>query len=318
MIYITGASGFIGSRVARRLVERGMRIRCLVRSRERAQMLEQLGAELIMGDVTDVSTHLKALEGATGALHLAALYDVGIVDRAALQRTNVEGTRAFLKAIETAHTPRAVYISSTVALGPSRGEADEPREAYDGPYHSEYHRTKAEAHRLAREAQRRGIPLIIVCPAFVYGPGDAGPAGRFVTDLTRRKVPALLTRPSWFSYAYVNDVAEGIVAALERGKVGEVYLLTGEEASMNDFAQRIARAAHVKAPVLRLPVSIARGLARVFDPVARATGLRFPITREAVSTTAVDRWLHKSNRAVSDLGYASRPLDEGVQETVIP
>jgi dihydroflavonol-4-reductase len=115
---------------------------------------------------------------------------------------------------------------------------------------------------------------------------------------------------------YVSDVADGIIAALERGTVGEVYLLTGEEASMNDFAQRVARAAHVKAPVLRLPVSIARGLARVFDPVARATGLRFPITREAVSTTAVDRWLHKRERAVRDLAFAPRSLDEGVLETV--
>jgi len=298
------------------MVERGEQIRCLVRSRERAQALEKLGAELIVGDVTDISTHLKALEGATGAIHLAAIYDVGIVDRAALHRTNVEGTRAFLKAIETARTPRAVYISSTVALGPSSVNSAEPREAYEGPYHSEYHRTKAEAHRLARDAQRRGIPLVIVCPAFVYGPGDAGPAGRFVKELMHRKVPALLTRPSRFSYAYVDDVADGIIAALERGAVGEVYLLTGEEASMNDFAQRVARAAHVKAPPLRLPVSIARGLASVFDPVARATGLRFPITREAVSTTAVDNWLHKRERAVRDLDYAPRTLDDGVQQTV--
>ena len=150
----------------------------------------------------------------------------------------------------------------------------------------------------------------------MYGPGDTGPSGRFVADLTRRKVPALLSAPSWFSYVFVDDVVDGIIAALDRGKAGEVYLLTGEEASMNDFAQRIARTARVKAPVLRLPVQVARVLGRVLDPIARATGLRFPITSEAVSTTAVDRWLHKRERAARDLDYAPRPLDDGLVKTV--
>ena len=120
MIYLTGATGFIGSRVAHRLSDRGDRIRCLVRSRARATALEKLGAELIEGDVTDVSAHRRALEGASAAIHLAAIYDVGIVDDAALERTNVEGTRAFLTAVEAARTARVVYISTTVALRSDR------------------------------------------------------------------------------------------------------------------------------------------------------------------------------------------------------
>jgi dihydroflavonol-4-reductase len=310
LIYITGATGFIGSRVATRLLERGERVRCLVRSRARAAALEKLGAELIEGDVTDRTVHERGLDGATGAIHLAAIYEVGIVDAAAMQRTNIDGTRAFLTAVKQQATPRVVYISSTAALGP--GENTEPRDAYDAPYHSVYHRTKAESHRLARAAQAAGEPVIIVCPAFVYGPGDEGPSGRFIDDLLKRRVPALLSAPSMFSYVHVDDVAAGIVAALDRGSPGEVYVLTGEQTDMNDFAARVAAAGGVKPPALRLPLMVARAVAPLLDFLSKMTGWRFPITAEAVKTTAVDRWLHGHTRATRDLGYRPRSLAEGL------
>lgn len=316
MIYITGATGFIGSRVAHRLLERGERVRLLVRSRARAAALVQAGAELIEGDVADPAVHLRGLQDARAAIHLAAIYDIGIVDAAAIERTNVAGTRALLDATAQARTPRVLHISSTAALGPSSGAPTEPSEAYSGPYHSEYHRSKAAAHRLARAGQNAGHPVIIICPAFVYGPGDHGPAGRFVNDVVHRKLPALLSKPAWFSYVHVDDVAHGIVAALDRGRPGAVYLLTGEDASMNDFAQRVAAVAGVAPPRLRLPLALARGLTFVLDPLSRITHLRFPITREAVRTTAVDRWLHTHERATRDLGYQPRLLEAGLPETV--
>jgi dihydroflavonol-4-reductase len=316
VIYVTGATGFIGSRIARRLIERGDKIRCLIRSRARGAKLEALGAEVIVGDVADVVLHKQGLHGASAAIHLAAIYEIGIVDVRAMQRTNVDGTRAFLAAVEQTHTPRIVYTSTTVALGPAAGEPSEPRDAYEGPYHSEYHRTKAAAHRLARSAQSNGVPVVIACPSFVYGPGDRGPAGAFIDDLIRRRLPALLSSPGWFSYVYVDDVADGIIAALDRGTAGEVYLLTGDDTSMNDFADRVTQLAGVKAPRLRLPVGLARRLGSILDPIARTTGLRFPITLEAVKTTAVDRWLHKRERATRDLAYAPRGLEAGLPDTV--
>lgn len=310
MIYITGGTGFIGSRVARRLLERGERIRLLVRSRVRTGSLEALGAEIVEGDVSDRSAHERGLAGATAAIHLAAIYQVGVVDAAALERANVEGTRVFLDAAARAGLPKAVYISTTAALGPADGT--EPRDAYTGPYHSVYHRTKSEAHRLARAAQAAGAPLVIVCPSFVYGPGDEGPAGQFVDDLRARKVPALLNDPSSFSYVYVDDVVSGIIAALDRGRVGEVYVLSGEATDMNDFAERVTGRMGVKAPVLRLPVALVRPASVALDGISRLTGVRFPITNEAVRTTAGDRWLHTHERAANDLGYAPRPLSDGL------
>jgi nucleoside-diphosphate-sugar epimerase len=316
VIYITGATGFIGARLARRLLERGEKIRCLVRSPARAAELQALGAELVVGDIADEQAHLDGLHGAALAYHLAAIYDVGIVDRAALEHTNIEGTRAYLHALATSQTPRAIYTSTTVALGPARPGNSEPNDAYHGPYPSHYHRTKAEAHRLARVAQERGLPLIIVAPGFVYGPGDQGPGGRFVRDILKRRVPALLTRPARFSYVHVDDVVAGLIAAGERGRVGETYLLTGEAASMNDFAKRVAKLGGTRAPLLRFPTPLARVTGSVLDVLARWTGLRFPITREAVATTSVDDWQHTHERATRDLGYAHRALDQGLPETV--
>ena len=313
MIYITGATGFIGSRVAARFLQRGEKVRCLVRSRARAAQLLVAGAELIEGDIGDQRVHERGMDGARGAIHLAAIYDIGIVDRRMLWRTNVEGTSAFLAAVKSQHLERAVYVSSTVALGPG---TDEPAEAYTGPYHSVYHETKAESHRRARAAQRSGDHVIIVCPSFVYGPGDEGPAGRFISDILGRKLPALLSDPAWFSYVYVDDVADGIVAALDRGRIGETYLLTGEAASMTDYAKLIGEIAGVKPPAMRFPVAIAKPLGRVLDVLSRATRIRFPITHEAVVTTSRDRWLHTHERARRDLDYKPRSLREGVGETL--
>ena len=315
MIYITGATGFIGARLTRRLLERGERVRILVRAPARAEKLRALGAELVEGDVADKATHLAGLRDAHLAYHLAAIYDVGIVDRSALEHTNIEGTRAFLSAVENTRT-RAVYTSSTVALGPSNEVDREPRDAYNGPYPSVYHRTKAEAHRLARSAQQRGAPLIIVCPAYVYGPGDTGPGGRFLSDLMRRRVPGLLTSPTTFSYVHVDDVVDGLLAAGDRGQVGEVYILSGEAATVNEVAARATSLRSRRPPGLRVPPALASATGVVLDTIARPTGLRFPISREAVAVASAGEWLHTHGRATRDLGYAPRSLDHGLPETV--
>lgn len=312
MIYITGATGFIGSRVATRMLERGESLRCLVRSRKKAAWLADAGAELMEGELTDARTHGRGVRDAWGAIHLAAIYDIGIVDRSTLWRSNVDGTRAFLEATSGV---RSVFVSSTVALGPGDG-SDEPRDAYEGPYHSVYHHTKAESHRLARAAQKSGAPLIIVCPAFVYGPGDEGPAGRLISDIRRRSLPALLTQPSRFSFAFVDDVADGIVAAFDRGRIGEVYILGGESATLTEYAQQVCAKLGVKAPALRLPRALAKLSGGLLDAVSRMTGLKFPITCEAVTTTTGASWVQQYFRSATELGYRPRTLDEGLARTL--
>jgi nucleoside-diphosphate-sugar epimerase len=190
-----------------------------VRSPERAGELARKGAELLVGDVADIDLMTRGVRGAELAFHVAGAYALGLVDEHALERTNVGGTRAFVAALQREPT-RGVYISTTQALGPADEGESTSVEAYEGPYPSVYTRTKAEAHRIARDAQRSGLPLVIVCPALVYGPGDEGPGGSYMRDVLRHRIPGLSTRRTWFSYVHVDDVVDGIIAAGERGTAG--------------------------------------------------------------------------------------------------
>ncbi|HEX6938118.1 MAG TPA: NAD-dependent epimerase/dehydratase family protein [Longimicrobiales bacterium] len=318
LVFLTGATGYIGSRLARRLVERGDRIRCLVRAHSDTSELERLGAELVDCDLTDAAALVGALDGVDMAYHLAAVYRIGVVNRRALERTNVHGTRAFLSAIARARTPRAIYVSTTAALAPVPiGEGDEDSDYPPGAtYPSAYHATKAKAHKLAREAQRIGLPLIVVCPALVYGPGDHSPMARYVEDLIAGRLPGLLSKDPWFSYVHVDDVVEGLLLADEKGRLGRAYILSGEHASLEDVLGRVARIAGTRLPRLRFPVGLARAAGTLLDGLSRITGLRFPISREAVNVAAGHRWVHSNARARTELGWTPRPLDEGLPEYV--
>ena len=315
-VFLTGATGFIGGRLATVLLARGDRLRCLARDAARARSLANAGAELIEGDVTDAAAMQRGLTGADAAIHLAAVYDVGVVDERLMERTNVAGTSTFLDGVAKARTPRSIYVSTTVALGPvAAGIGDESTRNH-GPYSSCYERSKTEAHMRALHAQQSGSPVMIVCPAYVYGPGDNGPGGKFLQDLVRKRVPGLLSAPAWFSFVHVDDVVAGLVAVLDRGQAGATYVLSGDDATINTFAERAAELAGVKPPFLRFPPAMARLTGRVLDNVTRVTGLRFPITRENVDTVSRHRWLHSHAKATAELGWVPRSLTEGLPETV--
>lgn len=319
VVFLTGATGFIGERVARRLAADGWQLRCLVRSPSApaAQGLAALGAELIPGDVVDDAALDRGLRGAALAYHIAAVYDIGVVDEGRLETTNVDGTRAFLRALERAGTARAVYVSSTVALGPvPPGEHGDAQPPFAGPHPSIYHRTKTEAHRLALEAQRRGLPLVIACPAYVYGPGDQGPAGRLIEDLLRRRVPTLVSDPAWYSYVHVDDVADALAALAVRGATTGVYVLGGENERFDRFIARITKLAGVFTPRPITPRAVARALGRVLDVITRRTGRRFAISVEGANVASGAHYTFGHARARADLDFAPRSLDEGLPGTV--
>jgi nucleoside-diphosphate-sugar epimerase len=314
-VFLTGATGFIGSRVAGRLIERGDEVRCLVRSAERGSELRAMGATLVVGDTCDMNALTSAMQGASAAIHLAAVYDVGVVNAAAMRRTNVDGTRAFLEAVDRSGVARSIYVSTTVALGPVAVGIGDENTRHRGAYSSAYEETKSVAHALARAAQEEGSNVMIVCPAYVYGPGDNGPGGRFLMDLLRKRVPGLLTKPAWFSFVHVDDVADGIIAVLDRGTDGSTYVLSGEDATINDFAARFARLAGIRLPILRFPPFLARATGMLLDGVTRVSGIRFPITRENVDTVAGHRWLHSHAKATDELDWRPRSIEDGLPET---
>ena len=258
------------------------------------------------------------MNGAGVAYHLAAIYQLG--PRAGgrrMRRVNVEGTRNFLGALRATGAPRAVYVSTTIALGPVGPGVGDGDSRNPGPFRSAYERTKVEAHRLALEAQAEVLPVLIAAPAFVYGPGDTGPAGTFVADILERKLPGLPTRFAEFSFVHVDDVVDGLFAMATRGEPEGAYVLGGEFGSLGDFARRVAQLGEVRLPFLRFPPALVRLSGALLDPVAALTGIRFPINGENAATTTGDlRWLHSYERASADLGYRPRSLSEGLPETV--
>ena len=315
-VFLTGATGFIGSRLARRYAERGDRVKCLVRASSNTTVLHEIGAELVEGELGDADRLAREMHGADLACHLAAAYDMGPVDARAMQETNVDGTRAFIEAVGKSGIARAVYVSTTAALPPATDGESKAIDAFDGPYPTVYHRTKAEAHRLARAAQARGQPLVIACPAVVYGPGDVSPNGRFLIDVVKHRVPGLLMDPAWYSYVHVDDVVEGLVLAGDRGHTGSVYVLSGENATLNDFAKRACEIAGVRAPVLRFPTGLARVTAGLLDAISRVTNIRFPLARETIDASTGYRWLHSHEPATREWGWQPRPLSAGLPETI--
>lgn len=316
-VFLTGATGFIGRRLARALSERGYRLRCLVRDPARAGDLTALGAELVTGDAADEAAVRKGLDGVRLACHVAGVYDFGAIDEAAMERTNVGGTRAFIAGLRSANVERALHTSTTIALGPAAHGVGGDDDVYPGPYPSAYHRTKTEAHHLATAAQREGAPLVIVCPGFVYGPGSTGPGGGYIRDVLRHRVPGLSTKPAWFSYVHVDDVVSGMIAALERGRLGATYVLSGEHMSVNDFTSMIARLGGTWAPPLRLPPTLIQATGSLMDAVGRLFDIRLPISRELADTAGTgERWVHSHARASAELGYAPRSLADGLPETV--
>jgi dihydroflavonol-4-reductase len=318
-VFLTGATGLIGSRVAALLAARGDSLSCLVRETSDTAALRSAGADLVTAALTDPAALARGLEGADAAIHIAAMYEIGVVDAVAMERANVGGTGAFLDAVAEAGTERAVYVSSTAALGPApHGEAEgDPHRDWRGPYPSVYHRTKADAHRLARAAAKAGTPVTIVSPAFGYGPGDTGPAGRFVRDLVRGRVPGLLMKPSTYSYVHADDIAAGIVAALDHGLGTEHFVLGGEVATVNEFAERVARLAGRRPPPLRMPTWLALTTGALLDGLSSLTGASFTISRESIRVSAGLRWVHPYTRTMEALGWVPRGLDDGLADTVL-
>jgi nucleoside-diphosphate-sugar epimerase len=316
-VFLTGATGFIGRHLAAALTARGHRLRCLVRSPDSASALIALGAELVVGDAADEGALAEGMRGAAVAWQVAGRYDLGRVDAAAMEHVNVAGTRAFLSVLRRSAVGRGIHVSSTAALGPVvAGEGNEQSE-YHGPYPSVYHRTKTEAHHMALAAQADGVPVTVVCPALVYGPGDEGPSGRYVRDLLRHRVPGLSTRPAWFSYAHVGDVVQGMIEAGIRRDVSGTYVLSGEHATVNRFTAMIVALAGTWGPPLRIPPALVRATGSVLDLVSRVSGVRLPISRELADVAATgERWVHSHARATAELDYRPRSLAEGLPETV--
>jgi nucleoside-diphosphate-sugar epimerase len=318
-VFLTGATGFIGGHVARLLVERGDDVRALVRNPEKARGLETQGCELFEGDLSDQGRIAAGLEGCDAAIHGAAIYEVGIPksEHRRMYETNVQGTERVLRACLEAGTPRVVYVSTIAAFGNTRGEVVD--EGYEHPgrdFTSYYEQTKYEAHQLAKRLiQEEGLPCVIVQPGGVYGPRDHSAIGQQMKQLVAGRLPFVAFPDLGMNMVHVEDVAAGILLALDRGELGQSYVLGGEVTTMGGLLTKLAEVADRKPPSRTMPVPLMRAMAPAGPLVGKLMG-QPPNLRELISAADGVTFWASHDKAVAELGYSPRSLEQGLRETV--
>jgi dihydroflavonol-4-reductase len=316
-VFVTGATGFIGGRVARGLRERGDEVVALVRNPAKAGALRELGCELVEGDLASLDAIRAGIEGADAVIHGGAIYQVGIKasERETMFDSNVRGTARVLDAAIDARIPRIVFISSAVVFGHTRGEvAREDYRRAERDFASYYEETKYLAHEIAEERIARGAPVIVVQPGAVYGPDDHSELGTMIEQAATGKLKAKMLSEGGFVLVHVQDLADGILLALDRGEVGEAYILAGDKLTMGELVDKVAVLAGRKPPRVTMPTAMLKASAPLGPVIGPMMGFP-PNLGELVRAGQVTYYADDS-KARQDLGYTTRPLDEGLRETI--
>ncbi len=315
-VLVTGATGFVGSRLVGRLLEQGATVVGLARSPSAAQKLIDRGCKFVQGSLTQEPAVRAAVQGCDLAFHLGGRNALGIAraERAAMETANIKGTELLLEAAVEEGVGRIVYMSSLAAFGNTKGQVvDESFNRTDARFLSWYERTKYLAHQTALSHIREGAPIVIVQPGHVYGPGDHSLVGEQLQRAARGTLRYRAFPELGLVLSHVDDVIEGILLAAERGEPGHSYILGGERTTLGAAIQRAARAGGKGAPTWTVPSPALKALAplsRVLARVAKAP----PNLGEIVSASENVTYWASDDRARRELGYRPRSLDEGLAE----
>jgi farnesol dehydrogenase len=329
-VFVTGATGFIGTRLVQALVAAGRRVRALSRREQAPRVpgcdpsggnpLEHERVEVVRGDITDVDSLLRGMEGCRQVFHLAAYAKNWAPQPEIYHRVNVQGMQNVFDAARRSGVERIVWTSSIVTLGPTPpgvvGDESTPRT--DTDYLTQYERSKAIAEQQALQQAAEGLPVVIVNPTRVYGPGhltEGNSLARLIDDYDRGRLPVLLNRGiNVGNYVLVDDVVQGHLLAMQHGRIGERYILGGENASLRDFFRTIDRVSgkrHFQLPMLHITPLI---FAHLLQLRARWFGVYPTITPGWIKTFIVD-WAYSSARAERELGYQPTSLEDGLRMT---
>jgi len=314
---VTGATGFVGSAVARALLARGHRVRALVRPRSDRSNLAGLELDLAEGDLTDPASLGRAVAGCDHVMHVAADYRIWVPDPDAMLRANVEGTTALFRAAQAAGVGRVVYCSSVAALGLTRDgtPADEATPVSEDKVVGIYKKSKYRAEQAVLAMVREeGLDAVIVNPAAPVGPRDIKPTptGRMIADAAFGKMPAFLE--TGLNVVHVDDVAEGHMLALERGRAGERYILGSENLTLQALLELVDAATGRPTRRVRLPRQVLYPVALVCEGLARF-GVEPLVTRDHLRMAAKTMFFSNA-KAVRELGFAPRPAADAVRDAV--
>ncbi len=320
MLLLTGATGYLGSAIARELLARGERFRVLAREASRLEFNPAVSpCEVVIGDLCDLDAVRRALQGVDAVIHTAALVKMWVRDRSEFTRVNVDGLRTLLEAAEQAGVKKVVYTSSFIALGPSADVNAGESLRHAGPFSDAYEESKAHALAWLRAEAQRRFPVIITFPGVIYGPGprtEGNLMGGLIDQYLAGKFPGLLGSGNQrWSFAFLPEVAAAHLAALEKGQPGEEYLVGGDNRSLNDFFRLLADFTKVRNKVWHLPFALGKIGGAMELARARWSQHTPQLTPGVVEIFRHD-WVYSSAKAVRDLGYRVVPLEEGLLKTL--
>lgn len=312
--FVTGATGFLGGEVVRQLVDRGDEVVALVRSAGKADRLPA-AVEAVVGDITDKASMREPMTDVDGVFHIAGWYKLGVDDLTTAERVNVLGTRNVLELMDELDVTRGVYTSTLAVFSDTGGAV--PAESYrnEGPHLTRYDETKYRAHyEVAEPMIEAGVPLIVVQPGAIYGPGDRGPTWWLWRAFLRRRL-AVVPRETGYCWGHVEDTARAHIRAMACGTPGETYIVAGEPMTLVDVFEIVAEITGRSAP-RPVPPAVFRALSRFVRPIESVAPVPAQYSSEALRVLGGVTYYGDNAKATRELGLEHRPLSDGLRETL--
>lgn len=321
-VVVTGASGYLGGKLCNSLHRQGYSVKVIVRPTSDLSALPP-STEIVYGDITDFSSLLSAFSDCSVVFHLAALVEPWLPDPSKFITVNVEGLKNVLEAVKQTKTvEKLVYTSSFFALGPTDDGAiaDENQVHHEKFFCTEYEKSKVATDKIALQAASEGLPIVLLYPGVIYGPGKVTAGNVVAKMLVERfsgRLPGYIGKGNdKFSFSHVDDVVEGHIAAMKKGQIGERYLLTGENASFNQVFDMAAVITNTRKPMVSIPLCVIEAYGWLLVLISRITG-KLPFISPPTVHVLRHRWEYSCEKAKAELDYKPRSLREGLAEVIL-